>query len=215
MTVGVPSYGRAYAYCNECGEFDTRDSREAAQRWLELHSTLPMRALAAPRVPTRAQPNAIARRTRRVPIPPTSYNDAHGDALMTIRTACPSCGATLSLDPDDVVLASWPEPPATYTISCPDCGAVSVKRADSLAEWLLRTAGVVAIPAAPLNPLWLPGSPPLSLDDLLDLHLLLDDEERSTRSSSAQDIPRGGRSLDAPSTLDRRAAPGLTWNIRS
>jgi hypothetical protein len=37
MTVGVTSHGRAYAYCNACGEFDTRDSRETAQRWLELH----------------------------------------------------------------------------------------------------------------------------------------------------------------------------------
>jgi hypothetical protein len=37
MTVGVTSHGRAYAYCNDCGEFDTRDSRETAQRWLDLH----------------------------------------------------------------------------------------------------------------------------------------------------------------------------------
>lgn len=37
MIVGVASHGRAYAYCEHCGEFDTRDTREKAQRWLDLH----------------------------------------------------------------------------------------------------------------------------------------------------------------------------------
>lgn len=37
MIVGVTSHGRAYAYCEHCGEFDTRDTREKARRWLDLH----------------------------------------------------------------------------------------------------------------------------------------------------------------------------------
>ena len=37
MPVGVTSEGRAYAYCEPCGEFETRDTSEKAQRWLDLH----------------------------------------------------------------------------------------------------------------------------------------------------------------------------------
>jgi hypothetical protein len=37
MTVGVTSEGRAYAYCEHCGEFETRDSSAKAQRWLDRH----------------------------------------------------------------------------------------------------------------------------------------------------------------------------------
>lgn len=37
MIVGVTSHGRAYAYCEHCGEFDTRDTREKVRRWLDLH----------------------------------------------------------------------------------------------------------------------------------------------------------------------------------
>ena len=92
---------------------------------------------------------------------------------MMIRATCPSCRATVSLDANDVVLAIRPAPPATYTISCPDCGAISVKPANPPAEWLLLAAGVVPVPAAPLNPGSLPGSPLLSFDELLDLYLLL------------------------------------------
>jgi hypothetical protein len=134
---------------------------------------------------------------------------------MTIRTACPSCRTTLSLDADDVVLAIGREPPTTYTISCAHCGAVSVKRADSLAEWLLRTAGVVAVPATPLDAVSLPGTPLLSFDDLLDLYLLLADEERSDTLRVTPNLTRGGRLKDASSRLDGRAAPGLTSSFRS
>jgi hypothetical protein len=131
---------------------------------------------------------------------------------MMIRTVCPSCRATLSLDADDVVLAIRGEPPATYTISCPDCGAVSVKRADSLAEWLLRTAGVVAVPATPLDPVSLPGSPLLSVDDLVDLYLMLADEERSDTLLVSPNLT-GQRTQS--STLDGRATPDLTRSDRS
>jgi hypothetical protein len=105
--------------------------------------------------------------------------------------------------------------PATYTISCADCGAVRVKRADSLAEWLLRAAGVVAVAAAPLDPVSLPGSPLLSFDDLLDLYLLLASEKRSGTCVSARTSRVAGRSKDASSTLVGRAVPGLTRNFRS
>jgi hypothetical protein len=37
MIVGVTSEGRAYAYCEHCGEFETRDTAAKAQRWLDRH----------------------------------------------------------------------------------------------------------------------------------------------------------------------------------
>jgi hypothetical protein len=37
MIVGVTSEGRAYAYCEYCGEFETRDTAAKAQRWLDRH----------------------------------------------------------------------------------------------------------------------------------------------------------------------------------
>jgi hypothetical protein len=37
MTVGVTSEGRAYAYCEHCGDFETRDTPAKAQRWLDRH----------------------------------------------------------------------------------------------------------------------------------------------------------------------------------
>lgn len=66
--------------------------------------------------------------------------------------------------------------PATYTIWCHACGAVSVKRADALVAGLLRTAGVTPVDGASPHP-EAPSGPPLSYDDLLDLHLLLTIDE--------------------------------------
>jgi hypothetical protein len=37
VTVGVTPEGRAYAYCEHCGELETRDTSPKAQRWLDLH----------------------------------------------------------------------------------------------------------------------------------------------------------------------------------
>jgi hypothetical protein len=80
---------------------------------------------------------------------------------MMIRTVCPSCRATLSLDADDVVLAIRGE---------------------------------------------------LSVDDLVDLYLMLADERRSDTLLVSSNLT-GQRTQS--STLDGRAVPDLTRNDRS
>jgi len=96
--------------------------------------------------------------------------------MPTLRLSCPSCRVTLNFEPDQILLAVRPVLPATYTILCHACGAVgavSVKRADALVAGLMRTAGVTAVAGASPHPEAPPSGPPLSYDDLLDLHLLL------------------------------------------
>jgi hypothetical protein len=131
-------------------------------------------------------------------------------AMKPIRTACPSCCATLRLEPDQILLAIGREPPATYTVWCPACSAVNVKQADAIAEWLLRSAGVVPVPAASTHPESPPGGPSLGYDDLLDLHLLLATEEwlDTLLADAARDDV--GRSKDASSTHGGCSAAGLT-----
>jgi hypothetical protein len=131
--------------------------------------------------------------------------------MTPIWTACPSCGATLGLEPDQILLAIRPGTPATYTVWCRTCGAINVKQADAIAEWLLRSAGVEPVPAASAHPESPPGGAPLGYDDLLEIHLLL--ATAAWFDTLLADVAphRGGR-LKTPRS---RAALGLRSAIRS
>jgi hypothetical protein len=132
--------------------------------------------------------------------------------MTPIQTACPSCGATLRLEPDQILLAIRPETPATYTVWCRTCSAINVKRADVIAEGLLCSAGVVPVSAASAHPESPPGGPRLGYDDLLDLHLLLATAEWFDTLLADVDRHTGGR-LKTPRN---RAALGLrSSTIRS
>lgn len=99
--------------------------------------------------------------------------------MSVIQTTCPHCRASVSLDPAEVLLITRPDGPATYLIACGACDAVSAKRADAIAEWLLLAAGVVPSPTdAPQHkPL------PLELDELADLLGMLLTEDAAHRRS--------------------------------
>jgi predicted RNA-binding Zn-ribbon protein involved in translation (DUF1610 family) len=108
-----------------------------------------------------------------------------------IRASCPECGE-VDLTPPDVTLRIVRSPDglvgdgSNYRFSCPDCEQVVTKPADERIAQLLTTGGVpvedgepsadeaalfeALKPAHPERP---PAGPPLDLDDLLDLHLLL------------------------------------------
>jgi predicted RNA-binding Zn-ribbon protein involved in translation (DUF1610 family) len=104
-----------------------------------------------------------------------------------IRATCPSCGE-IELRPADVLLRRVLDRSgevldgSSYRFSCPDCTVVVEKPADDRVASLLTTGGVpteditppaeAVLPPHPEQPA--PG-PALTLDDLLDLHLALED----------------------------------------
>jgi predicted RNA-binding Zn-ribbon protein involved in translation (DUF1610 family) len=112
-----------------------------------------------------------------------------------IRASCPECGE-VDLTPPDVTLRIVRSPDglvgdgSNYRFSCPDCDQVVTKPADERIAQLLTTGGVPvedeetsADEAAlfealkPTHPERPPVGPTLTLDDLLDLHLLLTSED--------------------------------------
>lgn len=113
--------------------------------------------------------------------------------MTRIRATCPTCGE-VDLAPIDVVLRVVRESGgdladgSSYRFDCPDCRQLVRKPADERIVELLLTGGVPVeeVPAArsvavsseasaplPLHPEEPPSGPPLTYDDLLDLHLLL------------------------------------------
>lgn len=104
--------------------------------------------------------------------------------MTTIKATCPRCGE-VELTPDDIQLRVCTYSPASfYLFQCPVCHEVVQKAADDRVVQLLISGGVSAT-------VWeLPGElrerrdgPPLTLDDLLDLHLLLEQPDWFDRLS--------------------------------
>lgn len=119
--------------------------------------------------------------------------------MTRIRATCPDCGE-IDLRPVDIdleVVRSGADEVAdgsSYTFSCPDCTQVVVKPADERIASLLRSGGVQVtvreIPTLPPHPEGPSGGPVFTRDDLLDLHLLLEQEdwfEELARSLSTSD----------------------------
>lgn len=111
--------------------------------------------------------------------------------MTRIRASCPSCGE-VDLQPVDVTLRLVRQgdgnvaPGSNYRFSCPDCEQLVTKPADDRIAQLLTTGGVPVEgrtePAQrPLHPELPPEGPPLTHDDLLDLHLLLERDDWFTR----------------------------------
>jgi hypothetical protein len=113
-----------------------------------------------------------------------------------IRASCPSCGE-VDLQPMDVTLRVIRRddgnvgPGSNYRFACPDCEQLVTKPADDRIAQLLTTGGVpvedrehgrTPHPAGrdavgPAHPEAPPAGPPLTHDDLLDLHLLLEHDD--------------------------------------
>jgi len=97
--------------------------------------------------------------------------------VTTIRATCPTCGE-VELTPDDIELRVCTYAPASYyRFDCPLCRVEIQKPADDRVVQLLISGGVSAT-------VWeLPDEvregregPPLTVDDLLDFHLLLEQD---------------------------------------
>ena len=106
--------------------------------------------------------------------------------MTRIRATCPSCGE-VELRPADVVLRRVTDAlgdvtdGSCYRFACPDCTEVIEKPADERIVSLLTTGGVAIEDVAPYvdtrapHPEGPAPGPRLTHDDLLDLHLTLQD----------------------------------------
>lgn len=107
--------------------------------------------------------------------------------MTRIRATCPSCGE-VELRPGDVLLRRVVDAlgdvsdGTCYRFSCPDCTEVVEKPADERIVDLLTTGGVpiedvgpAPVDERPAHPEVSVGGAALTHDDLLDLHLALQD----------------------------------------
>ena len=96
--------------------------------------------------------------------------------MTTIRATCPTCGE-VGLTPDEVELHVDPSGhrQASYCFDCPSCLELISKPADERIVRLLASGGVPVREWAPTRRL--PAGPPLSFDDLLDFHALLQTDD--------------------------------------
>jgi hypothetical protein len=92
-----------------------------------------------------------------------------------IRATCPACGE-VEMPASAVTLRRFGDAGrVSYDFVCPGCAALVTKPADERIAQLLTSGGVRTerddLPAEALEPR---DGPPLTYDDLLDLHLLLE-----------------------------------------
>lgn len=95
--------------------------------------------------------------------------------MTTIEATCPSCG-TIERTPADFELAVCDDPSASwYAFGCPSCNERIQKHADERVIALLIAEGVAPIRwRLPMELLEGHDGPPITLDDVLDFHLLLE-----------------------------------------
>lgn len=98
--------------------------------------------------------------------------------MTTIKATCPGCGE-VDLTADDILLRIGAHTGTnTYGFSCPDCGDFVQKPADERIVRLLLSGGVMPtllhVPAEALEPRT---GPPITHDDLLAFHELLESDD--------------------------------------
>jgi hypothetical protein len=94
--------------------------------------------------------------------------------MTTIRATCPQCGE-VEMDARSILLSVEQESgEGTYTFDCPSCELPVEKPADRKIVLLLMSAGVEVMEAQEVaSPEVRPAGPPLTSDDLIDFHFLL------------------------------------------
>ena len=126
--------------------------------------------------------------------------------MATIRTNCPTCGQVdLSAEAISLEVAGSGDR-GRYAFTCPDCSADITRAADRTAVRLLLAAGATSqgvdapaetaasLPAEDRNPS--PDAPAFTLDDLIDLHFLLQDQARLAEELAARAASRGDAVAD-------------------
>lgn len=106
--------------------------------------------------------------------------------MAIIRVSCPTCGQ-IELPSDRIELVCVPGRPVDrttshYVFACSLCGDVVRRPADRLTATVLTSAGVTvraprhSVFGSRQHPEDPPDGPALTFDDVLDLHLLLEDD---------------------------------------
>jgi hypothetical protein len=98
--------------------------------------------------------------------------------MTTIKATCPGCGE-VDLTADDILLRIGATRGVnTYGFSCPNCGIFVEKPADERVIRLLLSGGVMPMLVhVPAEVLEARDGPPLTHDDLLAFHELLERED--------------------------------------
>jgi hypothetical protein len=96
--------------------------------------------------------------------------------MSAIRTMCPHCICPVELDPAEILLLSGPPPQASgsYAYYCRSCQQVTVAPVSPNGLALLVSAGVDVQQRTAAPP---PPADPLTIDDLIDFHRLLDTQD--------------------------------------
>jgi len=98
--------------------------------------------------------------------------------MTTVRAQCPTCG-DISLGIGDLTVRICADgvTPGAYRFRCPACGEAVTRTASERIVDLLVSAGAAQEPWSwPAELRERPTGPPLTPDDLLDLHVMLDDD---------------------------------------
>ncbi|HEX5950618.1 MAG TPA: hypothetical protein VFZ96_06415 [Actinomycetota bacterium] len=102
--------------------------------------------------------------------------------MTAIRIKCPTCGE-VDLSPEEMSLFMAPSGDRlSYSFTCPECSLEVDRPASRKTAALLIAAGVETIPIddepvlPPEDRSPAPDAPPLTLDDLIELHFLLQDD---------------------------------------
>lgn len=102
--------------------------------------------------------------------------------MPTISTRCPSCCKDIDLvDGEGALLGGADGQPVAYAFQCPECGELTVRRVGPRGVQLLLAGGVSAEGPCEdslrvLHPEQPPPGPALTFDDLLDFHVLLNED---------------------------------------
>ena len=100
--------------------------------------------------------------------------------MSAIGTMCPHCISPVDLDPPEILLLPEPPPDASgsYVYYCRSCQQVTVAPVSPRTFELLVSAGVNVQHGTGAPP---PPAHPLTIDDLIDFHRLLDSRDWFTR----------------------------------
>lgn len=110
--------------------------------------------------------------------------------MTTIRASCPTCG-DVQLEPSDLLVRVCADDnQGSYCFTCPDCGfGVAKDASPRIVELLVSTGVRMDVWRLPAELHERKRGPQLTHDDLLDLHLLLQEEEWFERLSTLVEGP--------------------------